>query len=126
MIALFSVRRKSNVKYHYSKDLDLVYLSASDESHTIEDFYLASPSNATVNVSANESIRSKLIQAHAEECCDVDKVQLILAIVDPNTTIVYYRLSLGLVSLESLQNERQSMQLHKKCDQHLQNAINNE
>lgn len=126
LFVLFSARRKPNVKYHYNADLDVVYLSASDESGIIGDFYLASPSSATVNLCATESIRSKLIQAHAQQCHDVDKVQLILAIVDSNTTIVYYRLSLGLVSMQSVQNERKSMRLHPKCDNNLQKSTINE
>lgn len=107
---IFLVRRKTNVKYFYNADLNLVYLTVSNSDGAVECFYLANSSSATIDLTATETIRTKLIEAHAHECIDVNKVQLMLAIVDPNTTIVYYKLTLGLISLQSLKEERTLMQ----------------
>lgn len=94
------------MKYFYDADLDLVYLTVCNVNNCIECFYLASPSSATIDLTATERIRTKLLHSHGHECRDVDKVQLMFAIVDPNTTIVYYKLSLGLISLDSLRDEQ--------------------
>lgn len=115
LVSIFLVRRKTNVKYFYNPDLNLVYLTVSNADGAVECFYLASSSSATLDLTATETIRAKLIAAHAHECHDVDKVQLMLAIIDPNTTIVYYKLTLGLVSLASLKEER-TLSQPKVCD----------
>lgn len=61
-----------------------------------------------VNLTLTEPIHKALIQTHARECSDSGNVQLILAFVDPNTTIMYYKLTPGLFSLDSQRNERKS------------------
>lgn len=108
-IFTFQVRKKANVKYFYNADLDFVYLTVSNADGYIECIYLASPSSATIDLTATETIRMKLIDSHANECPDPDMVQLILAIVDPNTTIVYYKLNIGLHTLDTLKAERISV-----------------
>lgn len=72
----------------------------------IESIYLACTSNASINLTATETIRNTLIQRHTKEWLDADDVNMILAIVDPNTTIVYYKLTLGLINLNSLKNDQ--------------------
>lgn len=72
----------------------------------IESIYLACTSNASINLTATETIRNTLIQRHTKEWRDADDVNMILAIVDPNTTIVYYKLTLGLINLNSLKNDQ--------------------
>lgn len=106
----FSVRRKTNVRYFYNADLNLVYLTGNDDKGFLECFYLAVSSSATLDLTATETIRAKLSESHAHECEHIDNVQLMLAIVDPNSTIVYYKLSIGLISLESLREERSLFQ----------------
>lgn len=108
-IFTFSVRKKANVKYFHNDDLGFVYLTMSNANGFIECFYLASPSSATIDLTATETIRMKLIDAHANECNDPNAVKLILAIVDPNTTIVYYKLNIGLVTFETLKEHRLSV-----------------
>lgn len=78
----------------------------SNADGALECFYLAISSSATIDLTATETIRMKLLEKHAHECIDANKVQLMLAIIDPNTTIVYYKLTLGSVSLDSLKVER--------------------
>lgn len=108
-IFLFPVRKKANVKYFYNADLDFIYLTMSNADGYIGCFYLASPSSSTIDLTATEMIRMKLIGAHTNECNEPDLVQLMLAIVDPNTTIVYYKLNIGLVTLETLKESRLSV-----------------
>lgn len=72
----------------------------------IECFYLASPSSETIDLTVTEAIRMKLIETHAHRCSEPDLVQLMLAIIDPNTTIVYYKLNIGLVTLDTLREQR--------------------
>lgn len=107
-IFVFQVRKKANVKYFYNADLDFVYLTISNADGCIECIYLASPSSATIDLTATETIRMKLINSHGNECSDPDMVQLILAIVDPNTTIVYYKLNIGLHTLDPSKANRLS------------------
>lgn len=97
-----SVRKKANVRYFYDADLDFVYLTISNTDGYIECFYLVNSSNETIDLTATEAIRTKLIAAHRNECSESDEIQLILAIVDPNTTIVYYKLNIGLVTSNPL------------------------
>lgn len=93
------------MKYYYSDELNLIYLTDNNANDTIDNIYLPNTSNATINLTATETIRKTLIQRHIHECRDPEKVNLILAIVDANTTIVYYKLTLGLISLNTLKNE---------------------
>lgn len=94
------------MKYYYCDELNLIYLTINDADDMIDSIYLACTSNATINLTATESIRNTLMQRHTKECRDANDVKLILAIVDPNTTIVYYKLTLGLVNLNSLKNDQ--------------------
>lgn len=93
------------MKYYYSDELNLIYLTDNNANDTIDNIYLANTSNASIDLTATETIRKTLIQRHTHECRDPKKVNLILAIVDANTTIVYYKLTLGLISLNTLKNE---------------------
>lgn len=86
--------------------MDFIYLTISNADGYIECFYLARLSSATIDLTATETIRTKLVNAHSNECPESDMVQLILAIVDPNTTIVYYKLNIGLVTLDMLKKQR--------------------
>lgn len=117
----FPVRRKTNVRYFYNSDLNLVYLTGSDDDGYVECFYLASSSSATLDLTATETIQAKLMETHAHECKDIGNVLLMLAIIDPNSTIVYYKLSLGLISLESLRDERSSSFQHRTREHFQQN-----
>lgn len=93
------------MKYYYSDELNLIYLTDNNANDTIDNIYLANTSNATIDLTVTETIRNTLIKRHTHECRDPKKVNLILAIVDANTTIVYYKLTLGLISLNTLKNE---------------------
>lgn len=102
------MRQKINVKYHYNAEYNLVYLTEASETDQVESIYLVSASSAALNVTATERTRKALLQTHAHECSCPDKVQLILAIVDSNTTVVYYKLTHGLINFDSLREERKS------------------
>lgn len=94
------MRRKLNVKYHYNATIKKIYLTATNEAGAIENLYLAIPTSATVDLTATKSIFKALIAAHAHEINDPASVQLIFAFVDPSTTIAYYKLTVGMLSLD--------------------------
>lgn len=93
---IFAVRKKLNVKYYFSEEFNCIYLTASDKNDEIDSIYLPITSNASINLIATETIHRTLIQKHAHESIDADRVDFILAIVDPTTTVVYYKLTLSL------------------------------
>lgn len=79
-----------------------MYLTATNKAGAIDSFYLAIPTSATVNLTATEPIFKALTQAHVEEIVDSEKVELIFAFVDSSTTIAYYKLTLGILSLDTM------------------------
>ncbi|XP_031639357.1 uncharacterized protein LOC116351404 [Contarinia nasturtii] len=107
-IELCEVRRKLNVKYYYNVVIDKIYMTVSNESgDAIESFYLAIPSSKTLDLTLTEPIQKELIQAHAHEINDPENVPVSLAIVDSSTTIAFYKLILGLSSLDTMKNKKQ-------------------
>lgn len=101
-----TVRRKLNVKYYYNDEIKKIYVTATNEAGAINCFYLAIPTTALVDLTATEPILNALTQAHVHEISDPEKVQLIFAIVDPSTTIAYYKVSLGMLSHDALKIKR--------------------
>lgn len=102
------MRQKSNVKYYYNSEFNLIYLTVADDVNCIESIYLASVSSARLNMTATERIRNAILKNHAHECSSPENVQLILTIIDSNTTIVYYKLTHGMISLDSILEEGKS------------------
>lgn len=98
----------------------MIYLTTSDPNGMIGSFYIASSSSANINLSATDLIRRTLIQSHAGQCND--RVDIILALIDANTTIVYYKLSIGMIGLETLENQPQLPR--KTTENEQQNAMN--
>ncbi|XP_055324981.1 uncharacterized protein LOC129579202 [Sitodiplosis mosellana] len=107
-IELCEVRRKLNVKYYYNAEINKIYLTATNEVGAIESVYLPIPTSATVDLTANEPIFKALFAAHVHEISDPETVQLIFAFVDPTTTIAYYKLTLGMLSLNAMKIKRRS------------------
>lgn len=102
------VRRKLNVKYYYNAAFKKIYVTTTNEAGAIENLYLAIPTSATVDLTATEPIFRALITAHAQEINDPASVQLIFAFVDPSTTIAYYKLTVGMLTLDPMKVKRKS------------------
>lgn len=101
-----AVRRKVNVKYHYSAELNQIYLTVGNENNdAIDSFYLAIPSNKTLDLTSTKPIQTAL--HHAHEIREPENVPVNLAIVDSSTTIAFYKLTLGMSNLRTMKNKKQ-------------------
>lgn len=64
------------------------------------EIYVPIPSCESVNLIQMESIQKTLKEAHRTDA--PEKIEFNLSIVDSNTTVSHYKLTQGMVSLDSL------------------------
>lgn len=118
---VFLVKQLPCVKYHYNEDLNLIYLSANKKqpSKYKQSKCGSSESNASAasSVEANDKeIYLPFLSFDDINLCSMEKIQmilckneslkpnsLILAIVDPNSSILYYKLTNGFLDLDAIQ-----------------------
>lgn len=102
-----TVRRKSNVKYYQHNQSDRMYLMANDDNR-ICDIYVPIPAAVDINLAEMAALEKSILAEHQIDPANFDGINFNLAIVDPNTTIVYYKLSSGLFDINSSQVVRKS------------------
>lgn len=105
-----SVKKLSCVEYHYNDELELIYLTASKKkkdqaevessSRVVEtddtDVYVPVMSFNDIDLKRIEIIQNTLSKDNYQQ------PNVILAIVDSNATILYYRMTNGLLDLNHL------------------------
>lgn len=96
---LFLVRRKHYVNHYYNEAMNLIYLISSGVNNDINEIYLPQPATVEINLIKLEIIRNAIIDEHHNKWTDLNTINFNLAIVDPNTTIIYYKLEKGLVDI---------------------------
>ena len=91
---LCEVRHLWDVKYSYSKELDIIYLTGRKSKDAKEEIYIPAPSTNRIDFKKITNIQNHL-----------DK-SIILAIVDPSSSILYYRMTQGVkdISEKSTKN----------------------
>ena len=94
-IDLSEVRGWWNVKLHTKKDVDVVFISGHHTRHE--------PRQLVLPLSSNEMVSPMKINQYLNQIKldDYNTEGLTLAICDPDTTTVYYKVSEGLVPPES-------------------------
>lgn len=106
------------VNYHYNEELKLIYLTAprtkkrptvvKSSSQNVEmddtDIYVPTMAFNDIDLNTIETIQRTL-------CPDVHQPNVILAIVDSNSTILYYRMTNGLLDLNTLMT---SWKMHER------------
>lgn len=80
-----------------------MYLIALDEN-SICDIYVPIPAAVDINLKELAALEQTIKREHQP---DAGAVNFNVAVVDPNTTIIYYKLSGGLFDLDSTEVVRQ-------------------
>lgn len=86
---------------------DLFYLMATDDNNVC-DIYVPIPAANDINLMEMMALEQTIKAKHRTDQHNIDGVNFNLAIVDPNTTIIYYKLSSGLFDLEAPQVVRKN------------------
>lgn len=112
---LFADRGLDSVHYHYNAELNVIYLTSTafvslkaptsnhagtlEESSPTHELYVPFPSHRNVNFMEIERFQNILRK-------DNDRpIAITLAFIDSNATITYYKLTKGLLDLNSLSNK---------------------
>lgn len=107
---LCEVQAMRDVQYLYSHELDLLYLVGN----TGRDSQSASRTEIFLPLSTVSEITPAWIQKVQDTLCtDQDKKGITLAMKDHDSTVVYYRMTQGLVPPDSPETAQQK----KKCDE---------
>ncbi|XP_050096432.1 uncharacterized protein LOC126578166 [Anopheles aquasalis] len=91
----------TDVRYQYAADLRTLYLSAKREATALSEIYLPVLSTADLDLGQLDHFRSTLIvptSGNGEDAV-VAADSLILAICDPSSTVLLYRLTSGIKSI---------------------------
>lgn len=110
---LFPAKKLTGVSYHYNAALKLIYLvgpsvkkdsSEVESSHRVgeagdTDIYVPALAFNDINLHTIETIQRTLSK-------DNYRPNIILAIVDANSTILYYRITNGLLDLDDFATNR--------------------
>lgn len=84
-----------------------MYLMANDDNK-ICDIYVPIPAAVDINLPELTALERSILAEHHIDPANFNEINFNLAIVDPNTTIVYYKLSSGLFDIDSSQVVRKN------------------
>lgn len=76
--------------------------------HKICDIYVPIPAAVDINLSEMTDLQKSILSEHHIDQANFNEINFILAIVDPNTTIVYYKLCSGFFDMDSSQVVRKN------------------
>jgi hypothetical protein len=85
---LCEIRQFLDVKYEYSKELDLIYLSGRKTRETEPDVYIPAPSMDEIDLDKITQYQNHLGKS------------IVLAIVDTSSSILYYRMTQGVKDIK--------------------------
>lgn len=104
----------SSIEYKYDQELDIIYFIVNAEATDCEQkpqsesvIYVAVPSLVNINLMEISRIQSNLIP-------DNEKQVIVMALVDSDSTIMYYKMSNGFLDLETLVPEDASKEITSK------------
>lgn len=90
----------SSIEYKYDQELDIIYFIVNEKDteclqkpHSV--IYVAVPSAVIINLMEITRIQTKLIPGN-------EKQAIVMALVDSDSTIIYYKMSKGFVDLDTL------------------------
>lgn len=92
-VELFEVKLMYNVDFAYSKDLDLIYLTAKPTKKANTQIFIPQSTSQTINM--------KIISEYQNKLCDKDKEQTVtIACVESDSTVVLYTFTKGLIDVQ--------------------------
>lgn len=91
------------MKFNFHNALNQIYLIVFD-GNDAKEIYLPMPATVDINLIQMEVIRKSIISE--QQNFNFNDADFNLAIVDPNTTIIYYKLVQGFIDFDSTKHQK--------------------